>query len=87
VGKHHRSRTFHIRLKLDGDLELKLTAPRGSVYTVQAQIPDFAAGRRLHNGGSFGVEWCRHRRVDKVELTVRQRKGSGPFALRVSWPG
>ena len=74
-------------LRLDGDLTMRLAAPRGSVYDVQAEIPDFAAGRRLHGGGAFGVQWCRHRRVDRVKLTVHRRAGSGPFALRVSWPG
>jgi hypothetical protein len=87
LGKRHGARTFHIRLKLDGDVDFHLTAPRGAVYVVQAEIPDFAAGQRLRNGGDFGVEWCRHRAVDHVELTVRRRAGSGPFALRVSWPG
>jgi hypothetical protein len=87
VSERRPRRSFHIRLSLDGDVELGLTAPRGSVYAVQAEIPDFAAGRRLHNGGGFGVEWCRHRPVDDIELTVTRRKGSGPFALRVSWPG
>ena len=69
------------------DLDLSIASPPGTVYTVQAQIPDFAAGERLRNGGQFGVEWCRHREVDRVELTVRRRKGSGPFALRASWAG
>lgn len=87
VGPRHRTRTFRILMRLDGDLKLRLTAPRGAVYSVQAQIPDFAAGRRLRSGGGFGVEWCRHRDADKIALTVQARKGSGPFALRVSWPG
>ena len=87
VGPRHRTRTFHVRLTLDGDLTVRLAAPRGSVYDVQAEIPDFAAGRRLRGGGAFGVQWCRHRSVDSVKLTVRRRAGSGPFALRVSWPG
>jgi hypothetical protein len=87
LGKRHTVRTFHIQVRLDGDLDLHLRAPRGTVYTVQAQIPDFAAGKRLRNGGELGVEWCRHRAVDHVKLTVRRRAGSGPFALEVSWPG
>jgi hypothetical protein len=87
VGKRHPKRTFHIQVKLDGDLDVSLASPPGTVYTVQARIPDFAAGQRLRNGGEFGVEWCRHRKVDHVELTVRRRTGSGPFALKVSWPG
>lgn len=87
VGPRHGTRTFHIKVALDGDIRLGLTTPRGAVYEVQAQIPDFAAGQRLRNGGGFGVEWCRHRAVDHVKLTVRRRAGSGPFTLRVSWPG
>jgi hypothetical protein len=87
VNQRHPKRSFHIRLHLDGDLAMRLTAPRGTVYSVQAEISDFAAGRRLHGSGGFGVQWCRHRNVDRVELTVTRRKGSGPFALRVSWPG
>jgi hypothetical protein len=87
LGRRHRTRTFHIRLALDGDVSLALRARRGAVYEVQAEIPGFAAGQRLRNGRGFGVEWCRHRPVDRIELTVRRRAGSGPFALRVSWPG
>jgi hypothetical protein len=87
VNSAHPRRSFHVRMRLDGDLALRLAAPRGAVYSVQAEIPDFAAGRRLRNGGEFGVEWCRHKRVDRVKLTVTRRAGSGPFALRVSWPG
>jgi hypothetical protein len=87
LGRRHGTRTFHIRLTLDGDVSFALKAPRGAVYEVQAEIPDFAAGQRLRNGRGFGVEWCRHRSVDHVELTVRRRAGRGPFALRVTWPG
>jgi hypothetical protein len=87
VGLRHRVRAFHIRLELDGALRLRLTAPKGAVYEVAAETPGFAAGHRLRNGAGFGVEWCRRRPVDHVELTVRRRVGSGPFALKVSWPG
>ncbi len=87
LGPHRRTRTFHIRVKLDGDLGFQLTAPRGTVYDVQAERPGFASGRRLRRGGAFGVEWCRAHPVERVKLTVRRRAGRGPFALRVSWPG
>ena len=87
LGPHRAKRSFQIQLTLDGDLGLQLTAPRGTVYEVEAETPGFAAGRRLRSGGEFGVEWCRRRGVDHVKLTVRRRSGSGPFALRVSWPG
>jgi hypothetical protein len=87
LGVRHAKRSFHIRLTLDGDVDLKLRAPRGTVYEVEAQTRGFAAGRKLRGGGEFGVEWCRQHRLDKVDLTVRRRSGHGPFTLNVSWPG
>jgi hypothetical protein len=87
LGRRHGTRTFHIRLTLDGDVNLGLTSPRGTVYEVAAETRGFAAGQRLRNSGGFGVERCRQRQVDQVELTVRRRVGSGPFALKVTWPG
>jgi hypothetical protein len=87
LGPRRAKRTFHIRLTLDGDVELTLRAPRGTVYQVEAETPGFAAGRKLRGGGGFGVEWCRQRSTDKVALTVHRRAGRGAFALKVSWPG
>jgi hypothetical protein len=87
LGPHRKARTFRIRLRLDGDVQLDLKAPRGSVYEVSAETPGFAAGQRLRNGQGFGVEWCRRRAVDHIELTVRRRSGRGPFVLSASWPG
>jgi hypothetical protein len=87
LGRHHAKRTFHIRLSLDGDVDLRLRAPRGTVYQVEAETPGFAAGRRLRGGGEFGIEWCRQHKADSVKLTVRRRAGHGPFTLNVSWPG
>lgn len=87
LGPRQGKRSFRIRVALDGDMKLRLAAPRGAVYEVEAQTRGFAAGKRLRDGGGFGVEWCRARAVEHVTLTVRRRAGSGPFALRVSWPG
>jgi hypothetical protein len=87
LGPHHARKSFHIRLSLDGDVTLHLTAPRGTVYVVEAETKGFAAGQRLRSGGEFGVEWCRQRSVDGVDLTVRRRSGRGPFTLSVSYPG
>jgi hypothetical protein len=87
LGPRRKKRSFHIRIALDGDVALALTARRGTVYELEAETPGFAAGQRLRRGGAFGIEWCRQRPVDLVKLTVRRRAGSGPFALTVSWPG
>jgi hypothetical protein len=87
VGPRHATRSFHIKVRLDGDLRLDLAAPKGAVYEVEAETPGFAAGERLRDGEGFGVEWCRRRDVDHVKLTVRRRAGRGPFVLSASWPG
>ena len=81
------ARTFRIRLTLDGDLSLRLRAPRGAAYEVEAATRGFAAGRTLRDGGGYGVEWCRRRAVEHVTLTVRRKAGAGRFALRVAWAG
>jgi hypothetical protein len=87
LGTGRETRRFRIAMKLDGDLRLRLSGPRGATYAVEAETPGFAAGRRLRSGGAFGVEWCRRRPVERVTLTVRRRRGAGPFALSVRWPG
>ena len=79
LGAHNTRKKLHIRLSLDGDVELHLTAPRGSVYVVEAETPGFAAGRRLRGGGGFGVEWCRQRSEDTVD---RGSPALGPRRVR-----
>ncbi|MGH2763364.1 MAG: hypothetical protein ACRDLD_12440 [Thermoleophilaceae bacterium] len=88
AGPRRAVRRFRIRVRLDGELRVRLTGPRRATYEVQAETPGFAAGGRLRAGAGFGVEWCRRRPAELVKLTVRRRRGpAGRFALRVSWPG
>jgi hypothetical protein len=87
LGPRRAERTFRIRVKLDGNVTLRLKGPPGASYTVEVETTGYAAGRRLRAGGMFGIEWCRRRPVDRVKLTVRRRTGTGPFALSVRWPG
>ena len=87
LGPRRGLRKFRIRLTLDGDVRLRLAAPRGTSYSVEAETGGFGAGRVLESGGSYGIEWCRRRPVERVTLTVRRYSGSGPFALTASWPG
>ena len=87
LGPRKSTRRFAIRMKLDGNLTLRLAAPAHSAYEVEAQGAGYAAGRTLRPGGQLGIEWCRRRPVEHVTITVRRRKGSGPFALSVRWPG
>jgi hypothetical protein len=87
LGPRRTKRTFRIRLKLDGNVTMRLRGPAGASYEVQAETAGYAAGSRLRAGGAFGIEWCRRRPVDRVKLTVKRRTGTGPFALSVRWPG
>lgn len=87
LGPRRDKRTFKIRLTLDGDVTLRMAAPRGASYSVEAETGGFGAGRVLESGGSFGVEWCRRRPAEQVTLTVRRQRGRGPFALTAGWPG
>jgi hypothetical protein len=87
LGPTRATRTFRIRLKLDGSVFMRLKGPAGARYTVEAETAGYAAGRHMRAGGLFGIEWCRRRAVDHVKITVRRRSGTGPFALSVRWPG
>jgi hypothetical protein len=87
LGPRKPVRRFRIPVKLDGNLTARLAAPARAAYEVSAQTAGYAAGRTLSAGGQLGVEWCRRRPLERVTLTVRRRKGSGPFALTVRWPG
>jgi len=82
-----RSRSFKVRIALDGDMSLRMALPRGASADLEVRSPGFAAGHTVSGRGELGVEWCRSRRVETATLTVRAREGSGPFSLRVSWPG
>ena len=87
LGPRRARRTFRIRLTLDGQVALRLNAPRGGPYSVEAETGGFAAGSVLRSGERFRIEWCRRRRTERVTLTVRRLAGRGPFALTASWPG
>jgi hypothetical protein len=99
LGPGGATRAFRIRLTLDGELALRLTAPRGGSYSIEAATGGFASGQVLRSGHGFGIEWCRRRRAEQVTLTVRRREGRRlraqgarhpgrtPFTLTASWPG
>jgi hypothetical protein len=76
-------RRFHVRLRLDGAVRVRLAAPA----RMRAEVSLEGSGRSVSGGRRLGVEWCRTRRAELVTVTVRRRTGAGPFALRASWPG
>jgi hypothetical protein len=95
LGPRRGGRTFRLRLTLDGEVALRLTAPRGGSYSVEAETGGFASGSVLRSGDSFRLEWCRRRRAEQVTLTIRRLgnrpshalRARRPFALTASWPG
>lgn len=89
LGRERRTRTFRLRLRLDGDVQVALRGRRGLRAQVELRARNFATADTLGAGlrRGFGVEWCRRQRVEHVSVIVRRRAGAGPFALRVSWPG
>jgi hypothetical protein len=87
LGPRRASRSFRIRMALDGDVRVRLDAPRRVSATVELTTQGHAAGARVRGGRRMGVEWCRHRPVEHLQVTVRRHSGKGRFALRVFWPG
>lgn len=83
------SGTLALRLKLDGDVRLKLLAPQGGRYEVDARTAAWHAGRTLHSGSRLGAEACRPAGIETqtMTLTVHRRSGSGPFRLTARYPG
>ena len=89
LGPDRRTRTFRLRLRLDGNVEVALHGRPGLRAQVELRARSFATAETLGAARrrGFGVEWCRRQRVEDVSVIVRRRAGAGPFALRVSWPG
>jgi len=87
LGPGRETRTFRLRMRLDGDVTLGLAASRGMKTSIHAETRGFALDSTLRGGQSVGLEWCRHSPVEQVTLTVRRRAGAGPFALTVRYPG
>ena len=87
LGQGRGARRFHIRMRLDGAVRLKLAAPAHMRAKLTVRGARSAAGRTVRGGRGFGVEWCRQRPAELVTVTVRRRSGQGAFRLRVSWAG
>ena len=89
LGPDRHTRTFRLRLRLDGNVRVALHGSPGLRAQVELRGLSFATAETLGAARrrGFGVEWCRRQRVERVSVIVRRRAGAGPFALRVSWPG
>jgi hypothetical protein len=87
-GPGRRARSFQLRLRLDGNVQVALRGRPGLRAQVELRGRNFATAETLGAARrGFGVEWCRRQPMETVRVIVRRRAGAGPFALRVSWPG
>jgi len=87
LGQGRNARAYSVQLTLDGDVSVQLDAARGLKADIELQSGSFASGETLTSGQGFGVQWCRRDTTEQVRVTVRRRAGSGPFAVRLSYPG
>ena len=90
-GKTGRStRTFSFRQHLDGALSVKLKGPRGTNYDFRAYSGGYSGhmttSPRSNDSASYTAV-CRETAVQTVHVTVKRVTGSGPFTLRVTYPG
>jgi hypothetical protein len=90
-GKHgSNTRQFHFDLTLDGRLAAKLKGPRGTNYNLVFASNGREQGRTASPGSTDSVSYqaaCRESQLEKVTVTVKRVKGSGPFTLRLSYAG
>ncbi len=87
LGQGRGTRSFKLRMRLDGDVTVRLDAATALRAEVELESGSFASGETLRHGQGFGIEWCRRAESELVTVTVRRRAGSGPFALRLTYPG
>ena len=87
LGQARGSHSYRLRMTLDGDVSVRLDAAVSLRAEVELESGSFASGETLRGGQGFGIEWCRRAESERVTVTIRRRAGSGPFALRVGYPG
>jgi hypothetical protein len=83
-------RRFRFTLTLDGVLRVRLLGPRGTNFNLSLASLGHTESRSHAAGSrdviSYGVA-CRQRATERITLTVRRVKGSGPFTARVTSAG
>lgn len=88
LSRRKRKRTFRIPISLDGAVRIKLAGPRGTNFNLRLRKSGHTVKRTRRPGSrdSLRYRWCSTRR-SKIVVQVVRKRGSGPFRLRLSWPG
>ena len=84
-----RTRTFRVRLRLDGDISIRLRGPRRSNYNVELRYGRSLEARTRRRGSldRLRFTWCRDNPSEVAKITVRRKSGSGRFRLDVRYSG
>jgi hypothetical protein len=85
-----KTRRFQFNLALDGRLQVRLNGPRASNYNFSLSSNGRSEGRTTAGGSRDSISYgaaCREDPVEHVTVAVNRVRGSGPFTVRVAYPG
>ncbi len=85
-----RSRSFLLRLNLDGALSFQLRGPKGSDFDLALRSSAGSEGRTKARGSDDHLTFrlaCRNRATQDVRLTVTRRSGAGSFRVVARYAG
>lgn len=89
LSRSNRSDTFRIPIGLDGSVGIRLKGPRGTNFNLRLRKSGHTVRRARRRGSSdkLRYRWCRRFGPETIVAQVVRKRGSGPFRIRVSWPG
>jgi hypothetical protein len=84
------SRRFGFNLTLDGALSVRLTGPGKTNYNLVLTSDAGGRGTTTRAGSRDSLSYdaiCRQAATERLTVAVKRVKGSGPFTVRVQYPG
>jgi hypothetical protein len=84
------SRHFTFPLTLDGALSLRLIGPHTTNYNLVIKSEAGGRGTTKRHGSRDRLSYeaaCREKATEELTVAVKRVKGSGPFTVRVQYPG
>ncbi|MFN2616038.1 MAG: hypothetical protein ABR581_02815 [Thermoleophilaceae bacterium] len=89
LGPGRRARRFRLRLRLDGDITLRLRGPRRADFNLVVRWRHELVARTRRHGSrdAADVGWCRASRTEVATITVVRRRGAGRFRLLTRFAG
>jgi hypothetical protein len=84
------SRHFSFPLTLDGALNVRLVGPHTTDYNLVIKSEAGGRGTTKRHGSRDRLSYeaaCREKTSEQLTVAVKRVKGSGPFTVRVQYPG